>query len=295
MESVEQDAEDAEQTQGPNALSGAAAAEEEAAAQERLMRRPPSASERAGSRGRLWRAFESILPNLAGTICPPALTVPEGFDPHLAVVPATVSTDECSICLAPLGTCVTTPCGHSFHAACLEHYFDTSRQPGQRPRCPYCRCSVHAPVPIEARATSDRPLEVVAVPARWSRCHPDRSYQFLDLGDFARPGMLYLHACNEDRKTPASTVMWVLEATVPCTVHINYRSAAHVVNGGQEAWLAAAGFSPNGDLRSASSSGVPNGPYSGPVYSRACAPGTINLMGSNYWEGVYFVFVELQR
>ena len=66
-------------------------------------------------------------------------------------------------------------------------------------------------------------------------------------------------------------------------------------NGGQEGWLAAKGFAPNGGLRSASSSGVPNGPYSGPTFSKVCEPGVVELMGSNTWEGTYFVFVELAR
>lgn len=91
---------------------------------------------------------------------------------------------------------------------------------------------------------------------------------------------------------------------MPCTIHLNYRSARHVAEGRQEAWLRAKGFAPNGEprlgcrggraggwtegggvvtaaphtllflrhlgaLRSAVSSGVPNGPYSGPVYSKA--------------------------
>ena len=40
---------------------------------------------------------------------------------------------------------------------------------------------------------------------------------------------------------------------------------------------------------------MPNGPYSGPVYSKRCAPGTIELMGSNTWEGTYFVFVQVEH
>ena len=46
-------------------------------------------------------------------------------------------------------------------------------------------------------------------------------------------------------------------------------------------------------MRSACSSGIPNGPYQGPVYSKECEPGTIELNGSHTWEGVYFVFVEM--
>ena len=47
------------------------------------------------------------------------------------------------------------------------------------------------------------------------------------------------------------------------------------------------------------SSGVPNGPYSGPVYSRKSEPANATqrvaarLMGSDNWEGTYLVFVQL--
>ena len=35
-------------------------------------------------------------------------------------VEAFESEEDCPICLATLGACVKTPCGHSFHKACLE-------------------------------------------------------------------------------------------------------------------------------------------------------------------------------
>lgn len=41
------------------------------------------------------------------------------------------------------------------------------------------------------------------------------------------------------------------------------------------------------------STGVPNGPYTGPVYSKAFDPGDVKLMGSNTWEGTYFVFLQV--
>jgi len=222
----------------------------------------------------------------------PAVGERPGFDKKFAVTLSS-SNEECSICLATLGACVTTPCGHSFHAACLEHYFTVSHQPQQRARCPLCRTSVHTPQPVEVRAASGLPIEAVTATSG-SRCHFDRNYRFLALGSFAKPGTLYLRTSNEDRKTHVSQVMWVLELSVPCLVHLNYRSQQHLVNGGQEAWLTAKGFALNGGLRSSVSSGVPNGPYSGPVYSRVCeAATTLELMGSNTWEGTYFVFVEL--
>ena len=214
-----------DQTQGPNALAGAEAAAEELAAQQRLIGSPssPSTPTTRGVRAFFRRALETYLPTTASVLLPAQPEFPNGFEPQLAVVCAE-SEEECAICLATLGACVKTPCGHSFHAACLEHYFNQARQPGQRSRCPLCRSSVHAPLPIEVRSTSGLPIEVVAVPDRGGRCHFDRPYRFIHLGDFARPSMLYLLTSNEDRKTPASQPMWILDASVPCTVHVNYRS-----------------------------------------------------------------------
>lgn len=86
--------------------------------------------------------------------------------------------------------------------------------------------------------------------------------------------------------------MWIIEASVPCTIHLNFRSERHVAEGNAGPWLARKGFALNHGMRSACSSGIPNGPYMGPVYSKECEPGAIELNGSNTWEGVYFVFVE---
>lgn len=61
-------------------------------------------------------------------------------------------------------------------------------------------------------------------------------------------------------------------------------------------WLQERGWEERTDLASTLSSGEPNGPYSGPVYSKRAAAGEpVDLMGSNCWEGAYFVFVELAR
>ena len=117
-------------------------------------------------------------------------------------------------------------------------------------------------------------------------------YRFIHLGDFNRPGMLFLLSSNEDRKTSCNSPMWIIEASVPCIIHLNFRSERHVAEGNAGPWLARKGFTLNHELRSACSSGIPNGPYVGPVYSKECEPGTIELNGSNTWEGVYFVFVE---
>ena len=195
--------------------------------------------------------------------------------------------EDCPICLTPLDAgVIETPCNHKFHAACLERYFLGAREPGSRARCPLCRGVCHAPLPVEVHASSGRPIEVVAVPGQGGRCHFDRPYYFLDLGSFASiPGMLYVMTSNDDRKTPAAHVMWTLEAQHPMTVHLNFRSEEHVTNGRCESWLSLHGWARNAPLRSTVSSGTPNGPYSGPVYSKEVPAGRTVLYGSNYWVG----------
>ena len=202
--------------------------------------------------------------------------------------------EDCSICLTPLHEgVIKTPCGHYFHAACLDQCFTVNRQPGVHPRCPLCRRSVKASMPVEARATSGRPIEVVGVPSVGSRCHIDRGYQFTSLGDFARPGMLYVWTPNEDRKTPASQVMWVVSATTPVIVRLNFRSTNHVRGTGAARWIARDGWRLEPSFRSTVSTGVPNGPYEGPVYAKRFDAGEIELYGSDTWEGTYFVFIEM--
>ena len=187
-----------------------------------------------------------------------------------------------------------TPCGHYFHRACLDQYFIVAREPGTKARCPLCRASVHAPLPAEAEATSGRAIEVVAVPSPGARCHFDRAYAFTHLGGFSRPGMLYVMTSNEDRRTPASRTMWTITTAHPATVFLNFRSLDHVRNGGSYAWLEAGGWDPDTSVQPTTSSGIPNGPYTGPVYSRHFPqPGRIQLNGSDNWEGTYFVFLEL--
>merc|ERR1712070_900226 len=112
-----------------------------------------------------------------------------------------------------------------------------------------------------------------------------------DLGDFKQPNMLYLMTSNSDKSTPANQVMWSLHTAVPVTVHINFRSQQHAA--AANAWLQAQGWGLNLLTRSTVSTGIPNGPYSGPVYSKQCTAGQIDLMGSNCKEGTYLVFVEL--
>eukprot|EP00929_Paragymnodinium_shiwhaense_P025353 TRINITY_DN15356_c0_g1_i1.p1 TRINITY_DN15356_c0_g1~~TRINITY_DN15356_c0_g1_i1.p1 ORF type:complete len:641 (+),score=53.85 TRINITY_DN15356_c0_g1_i1:175-2097(+) len=221
-------------------------------------------------------------------------------DTDIVVVPPTG--EDCVICLVAMTgqDCVKTPCGHHFHHACLEKYLLTSRhaeQVGRRPRarCPVCRGSMRLPQAVEVSAKSGLPIEFRAVPDVGDYCHFDRSYTFESLGDFRRPGMFYVMTSNDDRKTPASAVMWVLDLHSNATVHLNFRGTRHILETGAIDWLRGAGWKQNWGLKSTVSTGFPNGPYAGPVYSKEFPPGRVELMGSNTWEGVYFVFVEVEK
>eukprot|EP00401_Gymnodinium_catenatum_P079123 CAMPEP_0117591348 /NCGR_PEP_ID=MMETSP0784-20121206/71481_1 /TAXON_ID=39447 /ORGANISM="" /LENGTH=327 /DNA_ID=CAMNT_0005393057 /DNA_START=122 /DNA_END=1105 /DNA_ORIENTATION=- len=215
-----------------------------------------------------------------------------------AVVTVPPTGDDCAICLATITEdCIRTRCGHHFHQGCFDEYLTKSHPqiPGQRcrnrARCPVCRQSVHAPFPVEATAASGRRIEVMEAPSPGDLCHFDRGYIFRSLGSFRGPGMLYVHTSNEDRRTPSTSVMWILETRVQVIVYLNFRSDDHVARTGS--WLRNTGWSRDTSKQSTVSTGVPNGPYAGPVFSKEFEPGRIELMGSNTWEGVYFVFVEL--
>merc|ERR1712113_511275 len=97
---------------------------------------------------------------------------------------------------------------------------------------------------------------------------------------------------NDDKSTHADRVMWTLQAEIPVIVYLNFRSEGHVSRTGATAWLQHSGFEISA-LQSTISTSTPNGPYSGPVYSKMFAPGEAELMGSNCAEGTYFVFVEM--
>lgn len=148
-------------------------------------------------------------------------------------------------------------------------------------------------MPVEAIATSGRPIEILDNLRPGDRCHFDRNYRFASLGDFAdRPSMLYLMTSNEDKRTLSDTVMWTVETTVPVIIHLNFRSERHVKCTGR--WLQDDGWK-RSSMKSTVSSGIPHGPYSGPVFSKFREPGETKLMGAECQEGSYFVFVELQR
>jgi hypothetical protein len=147
----------------------------------------------------LARFLLSELPALSSARPTPA--------PELALEPASPRPEEdCPICLAPLDEgCSRTPCLHVFHQKCLETYFIAAREsPGARGKCPICRGPIHAPLPVEARAMSGRPIDVISQIRPGARCHFDRHYAFRSLGGFEQPGMLYVITSNDDRKVRPS-------------------------------------------------------------------------------------------
>eukprot|EP00929_Paragymnodinium_shiwhaense_P058500 TRINITY_DN29290_c0_g1_i1.p1 TRINITY_DN29290_c0_g1~~TRINITY_DN29290_c0_g1_i1.p1 ORF type:complete len:310 (-),score=54.38 TRINITY_DN29290_c0_g1_i1:147-1076(-) len=151
---------------------------------------------------------------------------------------------------------------------------------------------------VKAESASGSRIEILdGVPERRSECHFDREYIFTSLGDFeTTKGMRFVMTCNEDRKTPSHRVMWRLDVRSPMTVFLNFRSERHVRAGGVLDWLEKDGWALQQGFRSCVSSGYPNGPYAGPVYAKAIEPENrkyiVNLMGSNFWEGTYFVFIQ---
>lgn len=154
---------------------------------------------------------------------------------------------------------------------------------------------------VTVQSFSGSRIEVLdGVPKYGSDCHFDRDYVFTSLGDFAREkGMHYVKTSNEDRKTPARKVMWQLDIREAAVVFLNFRSQNHVQNGGASAWLKKDGWELQPEFTGTTSSGYPNGPYQGPVYSKKACPQNrkclVDLMGSNYWEGTYFVFVQFDE
>lgn len=148
--------------------------------------------------------------------------------------------------------------------------------------------------PIAAYSARGREMRVLdKVPSAGDRCHSDRNYTFSSLGDFAlRPNMFYVLTTNNDKNTACEEVMWTLDIRTHAIVYLNFRSHRHLAQTGAEAWLARGGWT-RSELRTTVSSGIPHGPYMGPVLFKRVNPGLVELMGANCGEGTYFVFVEL--
>lgn len=237
---------------------------------------------------RLWGSAGGLLCDSSDGVA----AVPPGLRGCRVVPEAPVEGEDCCVCLAPQSEpCVKTHCGHVYHAACLAEHMRVR----SRATCPMCRSSLRGPTSVLARATSGRPLELLeCVPSRFGKCHLDRDYWFLMLGGFAnKPRTYYLRTCNEDKHTPSTRVMWVLDSHVPTVVYLNFRSRCHVTETGADVWLQEQGWAES-TMRSTVSTGMPDGLYWGPVFFKAFDKGAIELMGSNSRFGTYFVFVEVQ-
>jgi len=148
--------------------------------------------------------------------------------------------------------------------------------------------------PVSAEAMSGRAVKVLdTVPVIGERCHLDRDYRFTSLGYFSgKPNVKYLLTSNNDKSTGKRHVMWKLDVRVPAIVYLNFRSQAHVTKAGN--WLEAGGWE-SSTVASTVSTGVPNGPYRGPVYSKEVGNEFVHLMGSSCEEGTYFVFIEISQ
>ena len=71
-------------------------------------------------------------------------------------------------------------------------------------------------------------------------------------------------------------------------VYLNFRSLLHMRCA--QSWLERDGWAWC-NVETTVSSGIPNGPYSGPVFSKQVDAGLLELYGSDCGEGTYFVFV----
>jgi len=189
-------------------------------------------------------------------------------------------------------------------ATVLEHnmtlgYGECVAHPGPGQTLEIALAVVAGPA-VTAHATSGSRIEVMdGVPEKGDGCHFDRDYVFTSLGDFAgKQGMHYVMTSNNDRKTPAHLVMWQLDIREVTTVFVNFRSDNHIENGKALKWLRRDNWELQPDFHSTVSTGYPNGPYAGPVYAKTVRPQNrkylVDLMGSDYWEGTYFVFVQIE-
>lgn len=175
------------------------------------------------------------------------------------------------------------------HSALLGDYVAPSY--GQR-EMELTFLKLHGPA-VTVEAKSGREIKLLdSVPKPGERCHFDRSYKFLSLGGFEqKTSMRYVMTSNDDKATSAEQVMWRLNVRMPVVVYLNFRSSFHVRYA--QSWLDEGRWE-RSILESTVSSGIPNGPYTGPVFYKAVDSGILDLYGSECGEGTYFVFVDVQ-
>lgn len=150
---------------------------------------------------------------------------------------------------------------------------------------------LHGPA-VTVQAKTGREIKLMDVPTRGEKCHFDRGYRFLSLGGFSeKPSMRYIMASNDDKATRSDETMWRLNVRMPVVVYLNFRSEFHVLCA--RPWLDQGAWEPS-SMESTVSTGIPNGPYSGPVFQKAVGNGILDLYGSECGEGTYFVFVDVQ-
>ncbi|CAE7615169.1 unnamed protein product [Symbiodinium sp. CCMP2456] len=147
---------------------------------------------------------------------------------------------------------------------------------------------------VTVEALTGREIKLLdSVPSRGDRCHFDRSYRFISLGSFAdKPSMRYVMTSNDDKGTPSDEAMWRLNVRMPVIVYLNFRSEMHVRY--VRKWLQTGDWTRSTQMESTVTSGIPNGPYSGPVFFKAVSDGLLDLRGSDCGEGTYFVFIDTE-
>lgn len=147
---------------------------------------------------------------------------------------------------------------------------------------------------VTVEALRGREIKLLdSVPSRGDRCHFDRSYRFISLGSFAdKPSMRYVMTSNDDKGTPSDEAMWRLNVRMPVIVYLNFRSEMHVRY--VRKWLQTGDWTRSTQMESTVTSGIPNGPYSGPVFFKAVSDGLLDLRGSDCGEGTYFVFIDTE-
>ena len=160
---------------------------------------------------------------------------------------------------------------------------------------------------MTAQSTSGRAINVIpGIPALGDHPFTDRAYTFENMGTFAdRPNTYYVQPAQDDKDTPADSVMWTLNVPVPVTVYLDFWGGDHHVNNlrvGND-WLQAETSQwvrqPDevGTMFWTEAETPP-----GPVFARTFPAGQIEILGNGGSEcspcigvgghGTFFPFVE---